>query len=93
MTRYLDQVSESVHAHRRISDAGRRLVGNALCRIVIESDGRFSSAAILRGSGDAELDADAMEAVRSTSGAVLRPRILGSNAIRIALAIKYQFGL
>ena len=93
MTRYLDQVSESIHAHRRISDAGRHLVGNALCRIVIESDGRFSSVAILRGSGDVELDADAMEAVRSTSGAVLRPRMLGGNAITIALTIKYQFGL
>ena len=93
MTRYLDQVSESVHARRRIVDAGRHLVGNALCRVVIESDGRFSSVEILRSSGDAELDADATKAVRTTSGTVPRPRILGGNAISIALTVKYQFGL
>ena len=93
MRRYLDQVSESVHARRRIADAGRHLVGNALCRVVIENDGRFSYVEILRSSGDAELDADAVKAVRTTSGAVPRPRILGGNAIAIALTIKYQFGL
>jgi TonB family protein len=93
MTRYLDQVSESVHARRRIADAGRHLVGNALCRIVIESDGRFSSVAILRSSGNAELDADATDAVRTASGTVPRPGILGGNAISIALTVKYQFGL
>ena len=93
MTRYLDQVSESVHARRRVSDAGRHLVGNALCRLVIESDGRFSSVGILRSSGDAALDSDAMEAVRMASGAVPRPRILGGQAMIIALTVKYQFGL
>lgn len=93
MTRYLDQVSESVHARRRIVDAGTHLVGNALCRVVIESDGRFSSVEILRSSGDAELDADATKAVRTTSGTVPRPRILGGKAISIALTVKYQFGL
>ena len=93
MTRYLDQVSESVHARRRIADAGRHLVGNALCRVAIESDGHFSSVEILRRSGNAELDGDAVKAVRATSGTVPRPRILGGNAIAIALTIKYQFGL
>lgn len=93
MTRYLDKVSESVHARRRVVDAGRHLVGNALCRVVIENDGRFSSVEILRSSGDVELDADAVKAVRTTSGTVPRPRILGGNAIAIALTIKYQFGL
>lgn len=93
MTRYLDQVSESVHTRRRIAEAGRHLVGNALCRVVIESDGRFSSVVILRSSGNAELDADAVKAVHSTSSVVPRPRILGGNAITIALTIKYQFGL
>ena len=93
MTRYLDQVSESVHARRRIADAGRHLVGNALCRVAIESDGHFSSVEILRSSGNAELDGDAVKAVRATSGTVPRPRILGGNAIAIALTIKYQFGL
>jgi len=93
MTRYLDQVSESVHSRRRIADAGRHLVGNALCRVVIESDGRFSTVEILRSSGNAELDADAVKAVRTASGSVPRPRILGGNAFTIALTIKYQFGL
>ena len=93
MARYLDQVSESIHARRRITDAGRNLVGNSLCRIVIESDGRFSSVEILRSSGDAALDADATKAVRAASGTVPRPRILGGKAIAIALPVKYQFGL
>jgi TonB family protein len=93
MTRYLDQLSETVHSRRRIADAGKRLVGNALCRIVIESDGRFSSVTMLRSSGDAQLDADALGAVHSISGAVPRPRILGGKAIAIALTVKYQFGL
>ena len=93
MTRYLVQVSESVHARRRVSDTGRNLVGNSLCRIVIESDGRFSSVEILRSSGDAALDVDARDAVRAASGTVPRPRILGGKAIAIALPVKYQFGL
>ena len=93
MTRYLDQVSEAIHARRRVSDTGRLLVGNSLCRIVIESDGRFSSVDILRSSGDAALDVDATAAVRAASGVVPRPRILGGKAIAIALPVKYQFGL
>ncbi len=90
---YLDQVSESVHARRAASGAGRRLIGNALVRVVIDGDGRFAAVALIRGSGDPILDADAVRAVRAASGTVPRPRILGDGALAITLAVKYQFGL
>jgi TonB family protein len=93
LVRYLDRVSESVHAHRRTAGEGRRLIGNALFRIVIDGDGRFVAVAMLRGSGDARLDADAEAAVRAASGTVRRPRLLGDGALAITLAVKYQSGL
>ncbi len=93
LSHYLDLVSESVHARRRVGGTGRRLIGNALFRIVIDGDGRFAAIAMLRGSGDAGLDADADAAVHAASGSVARPRILGDGALVVTLAVKYQSGL
>lgn len=93
MLQYLDQVTDAIHARRRIEGRGGGLIGNALFRIVIDANGRFADVVLLRGSGDNRLDADAIEAVRAASGAVPRPRILGNGAIAVMLAVKYQLGL
>lgn len=93
MIRYLDQITDAIHVRRRVAGQGDGLIGNALFRVVIDANGRFADVVLLRGSGDKQLDLDALEAVRAASGAVQRPRILGSGTIAVMLAVKYQFGL
>jgi len=93
MARYLEDVLRSVHAHRSIVDAGRRLVGNAAFAVTIDAGGRFSDVVLVRSSGEADLDADAARALVHASGTVSRPAILGRGPIRVTLAVKYQFGL
>lgn len=89
---YLDAVDEAVHA-RRLEGGAEDLIGVAVCGFDILADGRFSEPSLLKGSGDARLDAAALRAVRSAGGTVRRPAILGTDVIRVSLEVKYQYGL
>jgi len=90
---YLDALSEAVHAHRLAIGAHGRLIGNATFRVTIDSRGRFARIALVQGSGDPTLDADAFRALRDSDGTVRRPGVLGAAPMVITLTVKYQYGL
>ena len=89
--RYLDDVDDAIHA-RRFSGA-KDLIGFAVCSFTIAPDGSFSDVALIRSSGDRRLDASALNAVRSASGIVKRPPIIGPDPIHVSLQVKYQYAL
>lgn len=88
---YLDALAEAVHARRALRSG--RLIGNAQVRVTIGADGRLRDIAAAVSSGDAALDADALDAVTAASGAVPRPRSLGDQPLTLVLTVKYQFSL
>lgn len=89
---YLDQVDSAIHA-RRLATGRDDLIGATLCAFSILPDGRFANVKILRGSGNPELDKDALAAIAAASGIVKRPAIIGTERLEISLWIKYQYGL
>ena len=89
--RYLDEVDDAIHA-RRFSGA-RDLIGYAVCAFTIDPDGGFQDVTLIRSSGDRRLDASALNAVRSASGVVSRPAIIGPDPIHGSLQVKYQYAL
>jgi TonB family protein len=91
LAEYLDALTEAVHARRALRSG--HLLGNARVRITVAADGRFSAIAPELSSGDAALDADALDAVAAASGAVPRPRELGDAPFTLSLTVKYQFSL
>lgn len=91
LTAYLDALAEAVHARRSVGGGG--LIGNAAVALVVDAAGRFSEISLASSSGNAALDADALAAVRAASGAVARPRGLGTAPLRLVLEVKYQFDL
>lgn len=91
LAEYLDALAEAVHARRALG--GGRLIGNAAVALTVGGDGGFAEISLAGSSGDAALDADAVAAVRAASGAVPRPRALGTERLKLVLVVKYQFGL
>lgn len=91
LAEYLDALAEAVHARRALRSG--HLIGNARIRVTIDARGRFAEIALAASSGDAALDADALDAVRAASGAVPRPEVLGSAPMTLTLTVKYQFSL
>lgn len=91
LAEYLDALTEAVHARRALRSG--HLLGNAQVRVTIAADGRFSAIVPTSSSGDATLDADALGAVAAASGAVPRPKELGTAPLTLVLTVKYQFSL
>ena len=76
--RYLDAVVRAVHDRRMLgAEDADDLAGNVLVAFTIDGAGRFSGVRMVRGSGDPDLDRDAVRAVRAASGVASRPDILG----------------
>ncbi len=92
--RYLEEVRQAVHGRRMVvSDAGRRLVGNAAFTLRIARDGRFEAVTLASSSGQALLDQDALQAIHAASGLIPRPPCLGPAPLAVAITVKYQYGL
>ena len=89
--RYLDDVDDAIHARRFSGDMS--LIGYAVCAFTINPDGTFRDASVIRSSGNPRLDASALHAVRSASGVVKRPAIIGPDPIHVSLQVKYQYSL
>lgn len=90
---YVEQLSEAIHGRRMARANGERLAGNAVFAVTVGGDGRFGRVDMLRGSGEAALDADARRAVEAASGTVQRPTLLGRDPLTLTFVVKYQFGL
>ena len=91
---YLDRVVRAVHDRRMVVPAAEDLAGNVLVSLHHRRPGAVRGRrGLVRGSDDPDMDADALQAVRAASGMVPRPEILGSGAIPVTMAVKYQFGL
>lgn len=90
---YAEQLSAAIHDRRMARANGERFAGNAVFTVTIGGDGRFGRVEMLRGSGEAALDADARRAVEAASGTVQRPRLLGRDPMTLTFVVKYQFGL
>ncbi|MGN1037788.1 MAG: energy transducer TonB [Mailhella sp.] len=89
---YLDEVDAAIHA-RRHTDQTANLIGAALCSFIIDAEGRFRSIQIASSSGRPLLDESALRAVKSASGIIRRPAIIGTEDIRVSLWVKYQYAL
>lgn len=90
---YLEQVVRAVHERRMVEARAQALAGNVLVAFSIGADGRFAGVRLVRGGGDAAMNADALNAVRAASGVVPRPEMLGRGSIPVTTAVKYQYGL
>lgn len=89
--RYLDEVDAAIHARRQ--QKGSDLIGVALCAFTIAPDGGFKGEKIVTSSGNPALDKAALQAIRSASGVVRRPAIIGADPINVSLQVKYQYDL
>ena len=69
------------------------LLGNALCSFRILPDDTFADIRLRRSSGDPLLDAAALNAVRTASGRVKRPKIIGRQTFLLSIPVKYQLNM
>ncbi len=89
---YLEAVDQEVHS-RRLETGSTGLIGVATCSFVIRPDGTFSEPAVHTSSGDPDLDAAALRAIRAASGKIRRPAIIGTDPVPMTLQVKYQYNL
>lgn len=90
--RYLDDISDAIHARR--FDYGRTdLIGVTELGFIIGWDGNFNKIWLVKSSGRPELDKAAEHAVRAASGVVRRPSELGSENLAVIMQVKYQYDL
>ncbi len=57
------------------------------------SAGMFHEISFVRSPRDKRLDASTIHAVRTASGVVKRPPIIGPGPIHVSLQVKYQYAL
>ena len=89
---FLTEVETAIHT-RRFERGTANLIGLAQCTFIIQPDGHFAAIDLQKSSGNPQLDAAALYAVRAASGVVKRPKIIGPDPIPMTVQVKYQYGL
>lgn len=90
---YLEDVSLCIHARRFLEPNSHDLIGIALYKIRVDSDGVFTSASLYKSSGNKQLDRAGMTAVKACSGFVKRPPSTGVQPMNIYQEVRYQYRL
>ncbi len=92
--RYFQRVQETVERYKFHYDADLSgLLGNALYSFRILPDDTFTDIRLRRSSGDPLMDAAALNAIRTASGKVKRPEIVGRQTFLLSIAVKYQLNM
>jgi TonB family protein len=92
--RYFQRVRDTVERYKFQYDADLSgLLGNALYSFRILPDDTFADIRLRRSSGDPLMDAAALNAIRSASGKVKRPKIVGRQTFLMSIAVKYQLSM
>lgn len=89
---YIEDVSDAIHA-RRLQHGQTDLIGLCEVSFAIDPDGCFSDIRLRKTSGNPELDLAALNAVRSASCVVKRPKDIATGEIELTQEIRFQYGL